>query len=108
MAVLNGQVSYSNISLSITEVFEYLQKFQERVGYELFKNEREIYSFGWNKKYDVKGEAALHVIHTNGFRMSLIHCSFDQPESVRVIFANTVFNTDDWHDLKNHIFACVQ
>jgi hypothetical protein len=85
-----------------TDVFKYVQKFQERIGLELFKNEREISSAVSDRNR--KGEFVVHLTHRNGVRMSLILCTWDQPESVRVVFSEkTVFNSNDWYYLQNHV-----
>jgi len=89
-------------------VFAYLKKFQDDVGLVLFKKAEEIYSVGWKKKY-AEEESALHVIHTNGVRMSLIYCTWDDPKSVRVVFSLTVFHCGgDWENLGKHIVSCAE
>lgn len=82
-------------------MFDYVRKFEMKYGREIFKDEGDIYKVVVEEEYDVhEGESAVRLCHTNGLRMSVIFCSNVTPNRVRVTVDRTVYNIEDWFDLK--------
>lgn len=93
-----------------------MQKFQERIGSEFFKNGREIAKADYNIKHIVdQGEMAIQLYHVNGSCMSMIFHTKASPLSVRIgleqaetkIFSIIVDDKDifnDWVYLQGALF----
>lgn len=86
------------------DVFEWVHKFQQRVGCECFKDEAVIAYAVTNQKHDIdEGEMAVHLYHMNGVCMSLIYCPRSDKECVLVVVdyarRTTFWKFDDHEDV---------
>lgn len=62
-----------------------MRRFQERIGYVLFDNERDIKHAIANDRHDVlKEEMAVHLYRADNIRMDIIYRPLATPRSVRV------------------------
>lgn len=63
-----------------------MQKFQKRIGCEVFKSGGDITRTDFNIRHDVgQGELGIYLYHDNGTKMSLIFRTLDRPLSVLLV-----------------------